>query len=572
LSIKILPPEVVEKIAAGEVVERPASVVKELVENSLDAGARSVNVEIASGGRDLIRVADDGAGMGPKELLLAVQHHATSKIASADDLSSISTLGFRGEALSSIGSVSRLTLVSRIPSVDAAFSLKVDGGVIGKPTATSRAPGTTVTVEDLFYNVPARRKFLRSAASETAQVINLLNQLALAYPEVRFEMVVDGRHVLSTPGLGDPEEAVLAVLGREVAASLIPVSAEITIDQFSKGVAATINGFLVDPKVNRANRSNLWLFVNRRLVKSRSLSYAIEEGYQTLIPVGRHPIAIIDIQAPPSEVDVNVHPSKSEVKLLRERRIYGGLRDAVREALGQSSSWAKQIDTVTTPASSAPQDVQPTTHLLIDAPPDQGASPSELTVAGRRLPILRLIGQVSQSYIVAEGEMGLYLIDQHAAHERVLYHRLKKAMESDSKTQYLLEPAVLELEPGQWEVTQSAKDAMEALGFVFEAFGEGAILVRGIPGELPSSEAIRVLKEALSDLSNDGIKEDWKEQMAVALSCKGAIKAGQLLKPEEMRSLLEALEEADITQHCSHGRPTAILLSHQQMAKEFGRR
>lgn len=572
MTIRILPLEVVEKIAAGEVVERPASVVKELVENSLDASARSIYVEIAGGGCDLIRVADDGGGMGPDDLLLAVQHHATSKIISASDLTAISTLGFRGEALSSICAVSHLTLVSRLTCSDAAFSLRVEGGVMGKAIATSRAPGTTVIVEDLFYNVPARRKFLRSAISETTQVVNVMNHLALAYPEVRFELVIDGRQVLVTPGRGDPAEAVLSVLGQEVAAALLPLSTEIVLDRTSRTIAAAINGFLVDPKVNRSNRSTLLLFVNRRAVKSRSLSYAVEEAYQTLLPVGRHPIAIIDIQVPSEEVDVNVHPAKNEVKLLRERHIYGGLRDAVREVLTQSSSWAKQIETISNPAPTDFREDSPTAHLLIDAPLGQGAGAPELTAAGRRLPILRLMGQVAQSYIVAEGEKGLYLIDQHAAHERVLYHRLKKAMESDANTQFLLEPVVLELEPGQWEVTQAAKEAMEALGFLIETFGEGTILVRSIPGELPPSEAIRVLKEALEDLSNEGIQEDWKERMVIALSCRGAIRAGQPLQPEEMRSLLESLEEAEITQQCSHGRPTAILLSHQQMEKEFGRR
>ena len=563
----------VEKIAAGEVVERPASVVKELVENSLDAEARYVRVEIVGGGCDLIRVVDDGVGMEQDDLSLAVRRHATSKISSADDLAAISTLGFRGEALASIAAVSHLTMVSRRAQSDIAYELKVDGGVHSCVVAAARAPGTTVVVEQLFYNVPARRKFLRSAASEAAQVSSVLEHLALAYPEVRFELIIDGRLTIATAGNGDPSDAAAAVLGREVAAALLPISSEIKSSR-GFGTIAAINGFVADPAVNRPNRLSIWLFVNRRAVRSRPLSFAIEEAYQTLLPVGRHPIAIVDVQVPPNEVDVNVHPTKSEVKLLRERLIYGGIRDAVRETLHKLPRWAQQIRTIESSTNDEHQAETgtmplPMGHIFNS---DVATTPN-LTTSGRRLPILRLMGQVAQSYIVAEGEKGLYLIDQHAAHERVLYHRLMRAMDCETNSQLLLEPIALELRPDQLEVLAVAKEALESLGFRTEPFGESTILVRGVPNELPSGEAVRVLEEALEDLAVEGIKrEDWRERMAVALSCRGAIKAGQSLKPEEMRSLIEALEETDITQQCSHGRPTAILLSHQQLEREFGRR
>lgn len=572
MPIRILPQDIVEKIAAGEVVERPASVVKELVENSLDAGAGSVHVEIGAGGCDLIRVADDGCGMGREDLLLAVQRHATSKIASAEDLMAISTLGFRGEALASIGAVSLLTLVSRPRHAGAAHQLRVEGGVPSEVAGAARAPGTTVVVEKLFFNVPARRKFLRSATSEAAQVASVLNQLALAYPEVRFELTIDGRRSLATSGRGNPMDAALAVLGQEVAGGLLPLSAVVEMEHPSRGYAAAINGFVADPRVSRSNRSGIWLFVNRRAVRSRSLAYAVEEAYETLLPVGRHPIAVLDLQVPPAEVDVNVHPSKNEVKLLRERLIYGGLRDAIRETLGRGSSWAREIGGLSPTAAPSMRADPIAPPRLIDAPLSPDTPMAEGTTGGRRLPVLRLMGQVAQSYIVAEGEQGLYLIDQHAAHERVLYHRLLKAMVAEANTQLLLEPVTLELGPDQREMAQEGKEALESLGFRLEPFGEGAILVRGVPSELPSADAVRVLRESLEDLSQERPTGDWKERAAVALSCRGAVKAGQPLAPEEMRSLVEALEETDITQHCSHGRPTAILLSHQQLEKEFGRR
>ncbi len=574
MSIRVLSPEVVEKIAAGEVVERPASVVKELVENSLDAGARSVHVEIIAGGCDLVRVADDGHGMTRDDLLLAVQRHATSKIASVEDLSAISTLGFRGEALASIAAVSSVTILSRQVGSPTAHLLKVEGGIQKEVAVASRATGTTITVERLFFNVPARRKFLRSAGSEAAQVAQLVSQFAVAYPEVSFELVVDGRRSLSTPGRGDPIDAALAVFGREVAAALLPLNVVVQMEHPSRGSAATIGGHIADPRVSRSNRSAIWLFVNRRAVRSRSLSYAVEDAYQTLLPAGRHPIAIIDLRVPPTEVDVNVHPSKSEVKLLRERLIYGGLRDAIREILSQGPAWAREMslpDRGT--AAMVPIDGQREIPRLIDASPQQGpAVPADTSTAGRRLPILRLMGQVAQTYIVAEGEQGLYLIDQHAAHERVLYHRLMRALNREENAQMLLEPIPLELAPAQMELALAARSELESIGFRLEPFGDGAVLVRGIPSELPAADAVRVLGESLEDLSSERPDGDWRERIAVALSCRGAVKAGQTLAIEEMRSLLEALEETEITQQCSHGRPTAILLSHQQLEREFGRR
>lgn len=576
MPIRILSPEVVGKIAAGEVVERPASVVKELVENALDAGSSAVRVEIVAGGCDLIRVADDGCGIPRDELALAVQRHATSKIASAEDLNSIATLGFRGEALASIAAVSEFTLVSMAAGATSAYRLRVSGGAVDEIVPAARGKGTTVTVEGLFFNVPARRKFLRSAAAEAAQVAQLLSHLAIVYPEVAFELTVDGRRSISTPGTGNPLDAALAVLGREVAGSLLPVEATVEADRPVRGGAARIKGFAAAPEVSRSTRSGIWLAVNRRPVRSRALSYAVEEAYQTLLMVGRHPIAVLDLQVPASEVDVNVHPTKLEVRLLRERLIYGGLRDAVREAVVGESSWAREMDRLgredppesgreppTAVANPRPMDLP----IAGDLPPER-----EVVSTGRRIPILRLIGQVALSYIVAEGEHGLYLIDQHAAHERVLLERLRKAMDREGNTQLLLEPVAVDLSPVQWELAQAAWGALESLGYRLEAFGDSTLLVRGIPSELPPGQAVQALEQSLQELAEGKPEADWKERMAVALSCRGAVKAGQPLALEEMRSLVEALEETTVTQHCSHGRPTAIMISHRQVEREFGRK
>ncbi len=571
MGIEILDPEVIGKIAAGEVVERPASVVKELVENALDAGARSINVEIAAGGCDLIRVSDDGCGIAREELPLAIERHATSKIRSAEDLGRIATLGFRGEALASVAAVSEMTVVSRRPDAASAFELRVDGGKPQPVAAAARAPGTTITVERLFFNVPARRKFLRSAVAEGGQVAQLLSQLALAYPETSFTLVTDGRRSLASPGSGELMDAALAVLGRDVTMALLPVEGIVESDRPVRSVAARINGFVADPKVSRSTRGLISLFVNRRPIKNRSLGHAVEEGFATLLQVGRYPIALLNLEIPAAEVDVNVHPSKIEVRLLKERLIYGGVRDAVRSAVADSSGWAKELTSaaLTDASLGFGEAVSP---RLLDAPMAGPHSGEGVLVGGRKLPILRVIGQIAQTYIVAEGESGIYLIDQHAAHERVLLERLSKRAGDEGNTQLLLEPLAVEVSAVEWEILTSVTPSLEAVGYRLEPFGERSLLVRGIPTELPDGRAVQALREALADLVEEGPAAEWKERLMIALSCRGAVKAGQVLAPEEMRSLVMALEEMDITQHCSHGRPTAILLSRTQLEREFGRR
>jgi DNA mismatch repair protein MutL len=312
------------------------------------------------------------------------------------------------------------------------------------------------------------------------------------------------------------------------------------------------------------------LSVNRRPIRSRSLAYAVEEGYATLLQVGRHPVALVDLEVPAAEVDVNVHPTKAEVRLLRERLIYGGLRDSVRAVLADSA-WGKSLSdppktagTGQLPGADSPR--------LLEVPLATPAGGAEATAGGRRLPILRLMGQIAQTYIVAEGEHGLYLVDQHAAHERVLLERLKRSMGQEGNTQLLLEPLTLSLTPQQWEVIHSAGSCLESMGYLVEPFGDRSLLVRGVPSQLPGPRAMPALEESLQELAEEKPPTEWQERLAIALSCRGAVKAGQTLTTEEMRSLLESLEETDITQNCSHGRPTAILISHNRLEKEFGRR
>lgn len=573
MTIRLLQPDVVAKIAAGEVIERPSSVVKELVENSIDAGASAIQVELVAGGCDLIRVSDDGGGIEREELAVAVQRHATSKITGIEDLARVRSLGFRGEALASVAAVSEFAIVTR-PASGPAHGLRVVGGVAQEVEAASRAPGTSVTVERLFFNLPARRKFLRSSASESGQVAHLLSQFGIAYPEIAFELVSDGRRVLSTPGSGDFLDAAVAVLGRTVASALVPVDAVVDSDLGVPGATAVVRGHAAEPEVTRATRSGIWLFVNRRPVRSRALTHAVEEGYRTLLLAGRFPVALLNLDVPPTDVDVNVHPAKAEVKLLKERTIYAGVRDAVRAALTSADRWGKEISgLVSSPGNAPGSSPELPPDRLLDAPlapPSHPGAGAPLT--SKRLPILRLMGQVAQTYIVAEGEQGLYLIDQHAAHERILLNRFLGSSREKPGTQLLLDPVALELTPAQATAAASALGALESVGYQLESFGDSSLLVRGVPADLAGNRSVEILLESLDELSQEAQVKDWRERIAISLSCRGAIKSGQVLSGEEMRSLVEALEETDISQHCSHGRPTAIVLSRTQLDREFGRR
>jgi DNA mismatch repair protein MutL len=570
MTIRPLSSEVVAKIAAGEVVERPSSVVKELLENSLDAGARSIQVEIVAGGCDVIRVSDDGAGIDRSELRLALQRHATSKMWGIEDLGRIRSLGFRGEALASIAAVSDLTLTTR-PQGGQAHQIAAVGGIEGEISAASRSPGTSITAERLFFNLPARRKFLRSAASEANQVAQVVSQFALAYPEVAFDLVSDGRTLIRTEGTGDGVAAALGVLGQEVAAALLPVEAIVRGDHDSGLPAAIVRGHAADPSVSRGTRSAIWLFVNRRPVRSRALSHAIEDAYRTLLLAGRFPIAVINLEVPPLEVDVNIHPAKAEVKLLRERLIYAGLRDAVREAVTAGPRWAREAGSMSGAGQLDSDTATPEAPRLLEGPLAPPPS-AQGRLEGRRLPILRLMGQIAQTYIVAEGEQGLYLIDQHAAHERVLLGRLLRAEDRDRGTQLLLEPVSIDLPMGQSVLGEPSLAALASLGFEVELFGERSLLVRGVPGDLPRDQVLEALRGALEEVSGEPSPANWRERMAISLSCRSAVKSGQMLSAEEMRALVEALEETDINQHCSHGRPTAVILSRSQLDREFGRR
>ena len=569
MSVRVLPPGLASKIAAGEVVERPASVVKELVENSLDAGASRITVQIEAGGVRLVRVSDDGGGIAAPEVELAFQRHATSKLQTPEQLDAVATLGFRGEALPSIAVVSRVSLTTRTGEAEAGYQVLLEWGQLTRSTPQGCPPGTTVKVSDLFGNLPARRKFLKSNAAETSRVHDLVARYALAYPQVQFRLIVDGRPVITTPGNGKPREILLELYGAEVAASMLEVMAE------DPETGYRVDGFISPPSVNRANRTYMTLFINRRWVQSRMLSYALEEAYHGLLPEKRYPVSAINVSLPYHDVDVNSHPAKREVRFHHEGRVFSTVQKAVRAALIADSPVPQMRPPAGASTGAPPSAAGPAffprsafSGLRQDysAPPD-AAAPRQSP------PALKVVGQVKLTYIVAEGPEGMFLVDQHAAHERVLFDRLRRdAAQPSPLSQPLLEPVTVELTPGQVEVLAKHGDFLKSYGFQVEAFGDNVYLLRSMPVILTTQDPGKSLVDVLDLAAFEGLVRQREDIMAASIACHSAIRAGKPLTEAEMRALLEQLEGADNPHTCPHGRPTMIHFSAYHMEREFGRR
>ena len=599
--IHVLSASVASKIAAGEVVERPASVVRELVDNAIDSGARNVRVEIRGGGRDIIRVMDDGCGVSHDDLPRAFLRHATSKISTADDLWAVTTLGFRGEALYSIAAVSRVTFSSRPRGSQAGYEIAVEGGEPAGQTVRGMPAGTVVTVRDLFYNLPARLKFLKSAPAESAHISALMQQYALAYPGIRFSVSSEGRLTFQSPGSGELREAAACVYGAEVSRALLPVGLEPgeADPLFPEEGRIEVYGYVTPPAQSRSNRGAMHFFINRRAVHSKMLQFGVEEAYHSLLMVGRHPISIINVLLDPSLVDVNVHPAKAEVKFRDERETFSAVQRAVRSALsahvpppmyGSRGSMGWDLPPGDAENAELPYQTEAPGPALSGLPgqvgqrdlwtaarpvvPDPGVAPLP-PPQPRTLPPLRVVGQVGGTYIIAEGPDGMFLIDQHAAHERVLYERLGGQMAAgDVPVQPLLQPITLELSARQRTEVEAVLPLMRELGFEFETFGDRTLLVRAVPAIYSESrrDLARDILELIDTVIHGSIPEKWREEMAITLACHSAVRAGKALTLDEMRSLLEQLELCRYPRSCAHGRPTMLHLSQNQLEREFGRR
>jgi len=652
MPIRQLAPDVAAKIAAGEVVERPASVVKELIENSIDAGATQIRVDLMNGGLQLIRVADNGAGIPAAELQLALSRHATSKVASIDDLEHIGSLGFRGEALASIAAVAEVTLLSHHRGTSQGAQVSATNGHISEVTTAASPEGTTLTVRNLFSAVPARLKFLKSRHTEVSHCHHLLEQYALAYPEIRFSVFSEGRQIFATPGDGQLSSALIEIYGLQIAEQMVPISSLDGKDGDPE--RPVVSGYTSLPTCYKSTRQHMSFFVNRRWVLSRMLSYAVEEAYHSLLMTGRHPLAVVNIVVDPTQIDVNVHPAKTEIRFLKERRVFAAVQRAVRQTIleeAQMPGWENDklinkqgtmnrtpTSDTTLPAESIELDMEEYEDNVVDtrfiAPsngdetssypqdnpwltvteeetgtkppvlsrlwqshvrghddqvtdtenlaPTKGESilniPNESTAPAKvsRLPALRVVGQLSQSYIVTEGPDGMYLIDQHAAHERILLERMVAALQERAPlSQLLLTPIKLELAPAELEAIEDHLQQLEQIGFTLEILEDNTIQVRAVPNVLVKQMNARSLHDLLTELTATeqlGHSETWEEHALANVACKAAIKANYFLTVSEMREMIEQLERTNAPYSCCHGRPTMIHFSLPALEREFGRR
>ncbi|HHP7234095.1 MAG TPA: DNA mismatch repair endonuclease MutL [Desulfobacterales bacterium] len=606
--IRILPEIISNKIAAGEVVERPASVVKELVENALDAGSRRIVVEVEKGGKRLIRVSDDGSGMNRDDALLALERYATSKIATDDDLFRIRTLGFRGEALPSIAAVSRFHLVTRETEGDTGTEIRVDGGKILQVAETGASPGTMITVENLFYNTPARRKFLKSTATEMGHIADGVAAAALGQPGVTFRLVHNSRELKLWPAVEDPGRRVVDVLGRDLQDQLFPVTAETE--------HAGLQGWIAAPHLYRSNARGIFLFVNGRYVRDRVIQHALFAGYAQRMVKGRFPMAVLFLKVPFDRVDVNVHPTKHEVRFADGREIHSLVRAAVADTLQRQDrpDWGRgdlpkfSVDprpasirerSAMFPAAQSPASVfkenrldftkakpRPAEAGISDPAPwsyEPGIGQGDMEKASRSKPIpqsrfgdLRIVGQVQNTYIVCETENGLILLDQHAAHERVIYEQLqKRAAQLKSQSQRLLVPETVELSYREAAIFEGLLESLRRIGLEVEPFGGTTFVVKAVPpllADRPTEPLIRELVDTLADTGvGQGGPEAAYDECLKRIACHGALRAHQSLSEAQIKALLAQLDACENPSHCPHGRPTWLQWTLRDLEKSFSR-
>ena len=578
--IRILNPQVAAQIAAGEVITRPWAVVKELVENALDAGAKTITVEVEEGGRGRIRVVDDGSGMTPEEALLSLERHATSKLRLETDLLHISTLGFRGEALPSIAAVSRLEMITCPPGQTGGHRLVAMAGKMEESSPWSAPPGTQITVSQLYFNTPARRKFLRSPRAEQAYIVESLRHLALGYPEVHFLLKTPARTLLAAPAAPSLKERVAAILGAEVAMHLLPFDLD--------GGPVRVAGLLSTPDFSLASNRFQVLLVNRRVVQDRILGGALKEAYQGLLPKGRHPVVVVHLEVPPEMLDVNVHPAKTEVRFQESGRIFALLLSALRQGLvvqGEEPRYTvtwrpgslNRAQEAGAPAPTTFSGFYPGPLPRPEVAPFPGpraepgpVPPPPLTSVSWRFQDLAIIGQLAATYILAQGPEGLVLIDQHAAHERVLYEMLQDA--ATPARQPLLFPRVVEVPPAQAGWLQENLEHLARAGLELEPFGGATFRIIAAPpcvaqGDLEA--AVLETVEALAPMKSATQPQTVLEQARLYLACRGAIKAGQELEREEIQALLQQLDELAVSSHCPHGRPLWRLIPISDIRQSF---
>lgn len=609
--ITLLDEHTANRIAAGEVVERPSSVVKELIENSIDAGATQITVTLEEGGKDLIKITDNGCGMSREDAVLSLQRHATSKIRDADDLEAIGTLGFRGEALPSIASVSLVEMITRYEDSIDGVRLEVEAGTITNLESVGVPQGTTISVKKLFFNTPARLKFLKTAQTELSHTTEIVGRLAMAYPSISFRLIHGGREVLSSPATGKMINSIAHVMGKDVARHLVPISFETP--------AMKVEGFVSNPSFNRINRRDQVFFVNGRAIRSKTITHALDHAYRGLLQPGRYAVGIIFIDMVPQLVDVNVHPTKAEVKFSSEHEVHSAVHRAVNEALMQGAAAPTITDSQTRgPAPTLrlrPDDPQYKQGALINQAPPMDIAAFQEALARRReqavsetgegdpfvwergagVPVedspvpeaefeqartvalrsVKVIGQARNMYIVAQCDDGVLIIDQHVAHERVLFDRmLETEQERGVVIQKLIVPTTLSLSARELSVVAKRLDQLRKAGFELEAFGGDTYVMRGAPANLKPADAEPVLRDMIQELVDLSVSKHLlvkPHQVLITASCKMAVKAGEPLSTEEMEKLVKDLLECENPFVCPHGRPIIVSLSNWELDRKFHR-
>jgi DNA mismatch repair protein MutL len=618
-NIIILPEDLVDKIAAGEVVERPASVVKELVENSIDSGAHNISVEIKQGGIKFIRVTDDGSGMDEKNSELAFLRHATSKIKSVDDLYRIKTLGFRGEALPSIASVSLLDMLTRTQESLSGTRTKIEGGVIKDKREAGAPIGTSIVVREIFYNIPARRKFLKSILTETRHVIDLLTKFAIVYPEISLKLTSEGREIFDFKAVDNLRQRVADIFGKNQIEKMVEIKTETVTETEKEHITTNIGGFLGKAEIARSNRAEFYLFVNRRPIVSRSLYHAVQSGYGELLPKGKFPFAIVFIEIDPGLVDVNVHPTKSEVRFSDEKgvhdlvyskikecltspevmptltetgtetvagkeRIQGGFfprlgRDLRREELVKHEGETTKVEGVKEKEAEPKADSSPAVSGIRMTEQKEGFRMTGKDSSGGVRTGVQTpreggnLWQLADTYILSQVKGNLMVLDQHAAHERILYEEaMKNLTQKPASSQQILFPTVLELSPKEFQIFEASKELIQKLGFEIKSFGGRSILVTAVPSVVKNRSGELFLKEILSELEEEEkVEKNRVKAVAKSFACHAAVKAGDKLTPEEMGSLIHQLFATEEPYSCPHGRPTVVKISLEELNKKFGR-
>ena len=600
--IQILPENLSNKIAAGEVVERPASVVKELVENALDAGSDRIVVEVEQGGRRLIQVADNGAGMGRDDALLCIERYATSKIHKDDDLFSISTLGFRGEALPSIASVSRFTLVSRGRDADVGTEITIAGGTVKKVAEIGAPVGTMVSVRQLFFNTPARRKFMKSVNTEMGHIVETMAGIALGWPEVRLRLIHNGREVKHWPSVSNARDRVVDVLGRDLENDLH----ELEFDDET----LSVKGWTSSPARSRSTSKGIYIYVNNRIVKDRVIQHALFQGYAGRIVKGQYPMAAVFIRVPSDKVDVNVHPAKNEVRFAEQKKVHDSVRLCVSQALDQADrqQWSsgyrppdathpvfpkvaerpardflenQPVDTdqwvVSNPVGTSNTDHRSLTteHGPLTTGYRPPAPNGQQTLwTKKRFQSLKYVGQFHDTYLIFESDEGLVVIDQHAAHERIMYEHLQRNARGKLEKQVLLLPETMDLNFQEAAVMEEIVPGLHALGFDVEPFGGGTFVIKAAPAILGGREIKPLMLEmvdAVLESTDEKVLENALDDCLKIMACHGAIRANQDLKPTEINTMLEQLDACDNPSNCPHGRPTWISWPISFLEKQFKR-